>query len=457
MKKTATITFILLILISACAAPTDTPKTPAATKLAEKTSKPESTAETASRLEVKEEALKGLEIAVWYPWFGVEASLFEAMAADFNGANEWGIKVNVSGQGNFSNLYENVTASLPMENRPDLAIALPEHALEWNAEGEAVDLTPYADDPAYGIESSDFPTVFLEQDKLSERRVAMPAQRTARLLLWNETWAGELGFDSPPDSPAGFRQQACRSHQTMVSDESPNNDGMGGWLLDTDPMTAYAWLLAFEGGVLEGNNYRFLTPNNISAFEYLKKLVEETCAWQSADGDPFAEFAMRQALFISASLEDLPAVTRAFAAANNTDDWTVLAYPGKNSRAFAVHGSSYVILDSSPEEQLAAWLFIRWMLDPEQDARLVQATHLFPLRTSTLELLAAYQGSHPQWAEAVKLLPDGELQPQLASWRTVKIMIGDGFSDMFRRTDLTSGQVAKVLQQMQDTARELNE
>jgi hypothetical protein len=48
------------------------------------------------------------------------------------------------------------------------------------------------------------------------------------------------------------------------------------------------------------------------------------------------------------------------------------------------------------------------------------------------------------------------MQPQLASWRTVKVMLGDAFSDMFRRTDLTSGQVAKVLQQMQDTARELN-
>jgi ABC-type glycerol-3-phosphate transport system substrate-binding protein len=221
-------------------------------------------------------------------------------------------------------------------------------------------------------------------------------------------------------------------------------------------MTAYTWLLAFEGGVLEGNDYRFLTPNNISAFEYLKKLVEDTCAWQAGDGEPVTDFATRQALFVSASLEDLPAVSRAFASANNTDKWTVLPYPGEDSQAFVVYGSSYVILNSSPAEGLAAWLFIRWMLEPEQDARLVEATHLFPLRASTLDLLGAYAGSHPQWEQAVKLLPLGELQPQLASWRTVKIMMGDGFSDMFRRTDLTSGQVARVLQQMQDTARELN-
>jgi ABC-type glycerol-3-phosphate transport system substrate-binding protein len=299
--------------------------------------------------------------------------------------------------------------------------------------------------------------VFWSQDHVGGRRAAIPAQRTTRVLLWNETWAGELGFDGPPESPNDFRQQSCRAHLSMTADESPNNDARGGWVIDADPITAYGWMLAFEGGALEGNNYRFLTPNNIEAFTFLKKLVEDGCTWQAAGNDPFTDFAARQAIFISASLEDFPAITRAFATANNTDKWTVLAYPGTNSRAMVVYGSSYVMLESSDEEQLASWIFIRWMLEPQQDARLVEATHLLPLRTSTLDLLAAYQDSHPQWSEAVKLIPDGELTPQLASWRSVKVMVGDAFIDMLSRTDLKSGQVARVLQQMQDTAHELNQ
>ena len=73
------------------------------------------------------------------------------------------------------------------------------------------------------------------------------------ILLWNETWAGELGFDSAPDAPEDFKQQACRAQQAMLKDDSAQNDFMGGWLVDTEPMTAYAWLLAFEGGVLDGD------------------------------------------------------------------------------------------------------------------------------------------------------------------------------------------------------------
>jgi ABC-type glycerol-3-phosphate transport system substrate-binding protein len=298
--------------------------------------------------------------------------------------------------------------------------------------------------------------VFWNQDYVSGRWVAIPAQRTARFLLWNKTWAGELGFDSPPESQNDFRQQSCRAHTSMASDATPNNDGKGGWIIDSDPMTAYAWMLAFDGGVLEGSDYRFLTPNNLEAFTFLKKMVEDACIWQAGQDDVTTDFATRQAMFISASLEDFPTITRAFATANSTDQWTVLPYLGKNSTAVVMYGSSYVMLKSTDEEQLACWLFIRWMLEPEQDARLVEATHLFPLRTSTLDLLTDYQSSHPQWAEAVKLIPDGKLTPQLASWRIIKVMVGDAFDDMLSRADLKSGQVAKVLAQMQETAHELN-
>jgi multiple sugar transport system substrate-binding protein len=447
--------FIASILLTACAAtPTATTKA-SVTQESTRTPGPESSLEAESSLGVSPQALNGLEITVWYPWYGVEASLFETFVKEFNEKNEWGFKVSTLGQVNFTNQYEKVNAALPTIDKPDMVIALPEQALEWNAERVVTDLTPYAQDPRYGIDSSDIPFVFWNQDTLGEGRLAVPAQRTARFLLWNETWAGKLGFDSSPDGPEDFRQQACRAQQSMLKDDSSQNDFKGGWLVDTEPMTAYAWLLAFEGGVLEGNDYRFLTPHNIDAFKFLRELSEKSCAWQTADVDPIDAFAAREALFITASLEDLPGVARAFATANNTDKWRVLAFPGANEDALVVYGSSYVILRSTDEEQLAAWLFVRWLLDKEQDARLVETTHLFPLRESTLDLLADYKKSHPQWAQAVELLPQGEIQPQLASWRTVKVMLGDGFTHMYR-VNVPSGQVAAILAQMESTSRDLS-
>ena len=118
------------------------------------------------------------------------------------------------------------------------------------------------------------------------------------------------------------------------------------------------------------------------------------------------------------------------------------------------------MFESDDVTQLASWLFMRWMLSPENQARWVQSTGLFPLRTSTMNLLADYSASHPQWAEAVKLLPSGEITPQLGSWRLVRVMLEDGFRDMFdtiRHPDLTDGQVPLILKQMDETAADLNQ
>lgn len=457
MKKIFTFFFIASIILAACSGEENTTATaePSATQGSEKTQTAEPAVETASRLNVDEEALNGLGIDVWIPWYGIESDLFNTFVNEFNSQNEWGIRVNAENQINFSNMYDKVTASLPTEDKPDLVIALPEHAQGWYTDGAVADLTEYVEDSKYGIDSSDIPFVFWNQDLAEDVRVAFPAQRTAQFLLLNETWAKELGFDLMPESSEDFQKQSCGAQKSMLSDEFAENDFLGGWLVNADSMTAYSWMLAFGGGVLEEGNYRFLTPNNIDAFKFLRELSETSCAWQSAAADPLTSFANREALFITASLHDLPGVARAFAAANSTDKWSVIPFPAENNGLMVVYGSSYIILESTEEEQLAAWLFVKWLLDNKQDARWVETTHLFPLRTSTLDLLGDYEKTHPQWKQAVDLLPEGEMQPKLASWRTIKIMLGDGFAHMYR-VNVASGQVAAILAQMETMAKDLS-
>lgn len=456
MKKLFPLFFIAAIILNACSGTNvTTTAEAAATQISAKTQTAEPALETVSSLQVNEEALRGLNITVWVPWYGLESDLFNTFVNEFNTQNEWGIQVSVENQINFSNMYENVTASLPRDEKPDLVIALPEHAQEWYADGVVTDLTNYMSDPKFGVDASDISSVILNQDIAGEARVAFPAQRTAQFLLWNETWAGELGFNSMPASPADFQKQSCGAQKSMLTDAFAENDALGGWLVNTDSMTAYAWMQAFGGGVLEEGNYRFLTPNNIDAFKFLRELSETSCTWQSTSADPLTAFANREALFITASLTDLSGIARAFASANNTDKWSVMLFPGEDKGVMPVYGSSYVILDTTDEEQLAAWLFVRWLVDNKQDARWVEATHLFPLHTSTLELLGDYEKTHPQWKQAVDLLPQGELQPQLASWRTVKIMLGDGFAHMYR-VNTPSGQVAAILAQMETMSKDLS-
>ena len=197
----------------------------------------------------------------------------------------------------------------------------------------------------------------------------------------------------------------------MRSDADPQNDGRGGWLIDTQPMTGLSWLLAFGGGAQESNSFRFLTPENIQATRFIKGLEEDSCAWKTQNIVPLTKFVDRSALFATASLEDLPDLARAFASAGSTDKWTVLAFPGPAASALVVYGSSYMLFDSDNPDQLAAWLFVRWLLSPENQAEWVNSAGYFPLQASTMSLLADYAAGHPQWAEAVKSAATGTHYP----------------------------------------------
>lgn len=464
VRQKFSLTVILLLLaLSACTPPTpfrltEAAPSPAAT---ETPSAAQTPTEPVSRLGVEKEALRGAQVTVWHPWFGAEASLFELQVAQFNTNNEWGIVVRTEGKGNFAELFAQTDAALRASAAPQMVIALPEHALAWR--DEVVDLNPYVQDADYGmtaLEMSEFPRAFWMQDEVDGVRLGMPAQRTGRFLLYNQTWARELGFASPPETSFDFEEQACAANKALAGDADPNNDALGGWLIDSHAMTPLGWMFAFGGGVQEGNGYRFVSQENIEAFKFLKVLQQKGCAWVPSPALPAAErFAGRQALFVSASLEEFADFSRAAGALGGRDEWVVLPFPGTEETAFVVYGSSFVVFESDDVTQLAAWLFIRWMLSAENQARWVQSTGLFPLRSSTLNLLAGYAEAHPQWAQAVNLLPDGQMTPKLASWRVVRVMLADGFSDMFdtiRHPDLTDGQVPAVLKQMEDTAGELN-
>jgi multiple sugar transport system substrate-binding protein/sn-glycerol 3-phosphate transport system substrate-binding protein len=120
-----------------------------------------------------------------------------------------------------------------------------------------------------------------------------------------------------------------------------------------------------------------------------------------------------------------------------------------------VYGPSFTVMKSSPEKQLAAWLFARSMLNPQIQTQWTRATGMLPLRNSSMILLKSYAASHPQLAQAVALFDLAELQPKMASWRTVKYTLGDGLYSLFR-LNIPAGDVPSVLEEIQETAEDLD-
>ncbi len=446
----------LFFFLAACQSSLET-QTPTSTPPpATKTPRPTATPLPTSNFDVEEADLNGVEIEIWHTFFGAPASLLELQIADFNEENPWGITVRESYQGSYNMLFYNV---MDATERPSLIVALPEQISVWDEEGSVKDLAPYISDPIWGYtpaEKTDFPSVFLEQDQHEERTLALPAQRTAHFILYNQSWGEELGFDEPPLSFDEFEEQACAANQAMRTDEDFENDGKGGWIIDYESNGVLSWMLGFDGGPFVNDDYQFINSNNIDAFKSLKTLYDDQCAWLTTAERPHEQFALRSALFITASMEEFPEIRRAFLDADNRDEWTVIPFPGQERTSLVTYGSSYALLETEDAEALASWLFVKWMLTPRNQAKWVKSTGLYPLRISALDELSDYEKANPQWADAVDLIAQAETYPQLASWHKIRYLLGDGFEFIFR-SNVQSGSVAAVLAQMNDAARALSE
>ena len=406
------------------------------------------------------EELEGVEVSLWHVWSGELREIFERSVADFNAENQYGIQVTAVYQRNYNEIYEKIGAAIPTGDLPSISVGYNYEILAWHDREGLINLKDYINDADWGLdrgESADFYPVLWEQDE-DDLRLGVPAQRFSQLVYYNVSWAKALGYESPPQTPRQFSQQACAAALANRSDGDPDNDGTGGWIVDTSPSVMLAWLYAFGGQVVtpQGAGYQFDTPHTEAALEFLKSLHDSGCTWQTTDGHAAEEFAGRQALFITASIADLPAQRAALAEAGNQDEWTVLAFPSSSEPVLSVYGPDFTVFRSSEGEQLAAWLFLKWFLSPENQARWVSTGHTFPLRTATLEYLEDFSTEHPQWSQAVQMLSNARREPALRSWSVVRWVVSDVGTQMFR-SYFSADRIPSTAELLDETAAELHE
>ena len=414
---------------------------------------------------VNSAALQGVSIQVWDafapgkdPSSGA-AQVFASQVALFNHVNQWGISVKPTNFADYPSLFDAMNNAIGSgSGSPDLVAALPEQALTWNISHSVVDLTPYMNDLTWGLAGdaiADFPSVFWSQEKINGVQLGVPAQRSAHFLFYNKTWAQELGFTTPPQTAAEFQQQACAANASLIKDTDPQNDGYGGWIVDTSWQTTYSWLLAFGGGVADGTSYGFRTDPNRAALQFIKGLYDHHCAWLSTEPTPFDSFALHSALFVSGDLAEVPLAAESMSRLKNKDEWTLIPFPGTTGRVLVAYGPSYTVLRSTPVKQLAAWLFARWLLSAQNQAQWVESTGLFPLRDSVLPQIGPFRDASPQWETAVSDLSLLQGVPQLASWRQVRYVLEDGAKVIFQ-VNTPLDQIAAALINMDSMAQELN-
>jgi len=385
---------------------------------------------------------RGQTVVWWHQHSGAREEGLAAMIADFNATNECGITVEAQNQGGYNDIRDKMNAGIATGELPGLVVGYQNDQAFYALAGGLADIDPYMNDTYWGLtaeEQADFYAAFLTQSvhpAFDNMRLGFPPNRSIEIMYYNQTWLEELGFTGPPTTPQEFRDMACAA-------TAANGDGTGGYILRDDASGLAAWTFAFGGDVLteDGTGYVYNSQATVDAMAFQKALYDEGCAYFTEDY-PNPEFANRRAIFTTGSSSGMPfyagdVATVATEAGREPDVWGIAAIPHTTADpVINVYGGDVMIPATTPETQLASWIFVKWYTSPEIQAQWAQISGYFPTRASTWDYMGDYIASNAQYGQAIDLLQFGAFEPQLISYQSVRDSAQAAFNEIMQGADI---------------------
>ncbi len=454
------ILFVVLIAIASCtpevvpevAEPTFT-ATQARTPSQTATAKPPTATVTATQsvdtMGVDPKDLQGTLVRFAHPWVGIPADTLEAIAGEFSRSNPWGIKVEVDPHGGETALMESIIHMEVSDVLPDV-IAAPVYLRSSLGEDKSlVDLGFYFNDPEWGFslaEREDTLTLFLEPFEIDGQIIAMPFTPQATVLFYNRSWAMDLGFSGAPRDLDSFTRQNCDATFANWQDDDKVG-GTGGWAINLDPRVLAGWYYAFGGVVPEDEIPLFNNQAGKESFGYLWDIKSQGCIWFALEPDHHAYFAKRLALMYAGQLDQIATQTGWMNTVGNDDEWEVIGFPGPEGELILVESPGLMITASTPEQELATWLFIKHLLEPEIQAQLVESLFTLPVRRSAMKFLTNFVEEYPQWAQGAALMESARALPASEDWEIAQWLLQDAANRILQDE---SGNVTLYLEQLDE-------
>ena len=108
------------------------------------------------------------------------------------------------------------------------------------------------------------------------------------------------------------------------------------------------------------------------------------------------------------------------------------------SPAIDLYGASVSIPRSTPQRQLAAWLFVRWFSEPRQQAEWAHVSKYFPVRKAAEPLIRDMLDADPSFATAWAILKTANLkaEPPYAGYDLARDAIVAAYSRVLDGADI---------------------
>jgi ABC-type glycerol-3-phosphate transport system substrate-binding protein len=146
----------------------------------------------------------------------------------------------------------------------------------------------------------------------------------------------------------------------------------------------------------------------------------------------------------------------AFEEAGNEDDvWGFLPFPGPDGgKGTDAYTQTVGVLKSTPERELASWLFIKFLTSPENQAKWIEASGYLPTHYSVEGMLEDYIATVPQYQSTIAIAELGQSEPEtFPAWYSVRRAFEDAGAELYAAT--SEAEIDAILAELDATAAEL--
>lgn len=335
--------------------------------------------------EIATEITEPVEVVFWHAMSGEKEEVLTTLADKFMDENP-NIKINLQFQGNYRELFEKLMGAAKADQLPTMT-QIYCNRLSWYVDkGLVENLNPYIENEKIGLskeELEDYPKLFLDDGVWDGNQYAMPFNKSQMVLYYNVDMFEEAGLEVPKTWDE-WKDAAEKLTKDTDGDGEPDIYGI---VFANNISTDIAPWLKQAGGMTmseETNELFFDTPETKEAVEFLNGLMQAKVA-RLAGEDKYANVPLSQgkAAMCVASTSAISNLEK------DTPDnirWFAAPLPGHKTNDQLYYGTNVAVYNTgTPEEKLAAWLFIKFLTEPENTAYLAQNTGYLPVRKSARE------------------------------------------------------------------------
>ena len=373
------------------------------------------------------------------------AELLRALVEQFNAGRTGALPIKLEYLGGYTDIFRKVSASIQAKTLPSMAVGYQSMTAEYVQAGAVAPLDTFIKDRKGGLTESDLADFFpvaIETNKYPEfgdKMYSFPFCKSVPMLYFNKAVLGKAGIAQPPKTWDEFLTQ-CRKVKEATGDAA--------YAISVDCSTVTAMIFSRGGEVVSGKAPLFDSPQTIKTFELLATLMREETAYQISPGtyDDEAAFAQDQVAFIIRSSSGRTSVKTLMK--GNLDRWGMAVIPQEdpaNPRT-VLFGPNINVFNTTPEQQHAAWEFVKFFTSPDISVKWALGTGYLPIRKSAANnpLMQRFWAEWEYNRAAFDCLPYARTEPNLAGWQEVRSLV-----------EKTEAEVLSLLKSPPEAAQEL--